>query len=149
MAKGHLVSLRLTDDLLVALARAARADCCSPADLLRRALARTLAQRAKPRIPRDIGVHEAARDAADWTDLQSRLRGLGFMLRAGEGSVMLHGWPRDRPLIRAEAAGIDPAVLTLRFGAPFPGFAGSGPPEAMRPLTSDPQRRCGTIQRVA
>jgi hypothetical protein len=149
MAKDHLVSLRLTDDLLVALARAARADGCSPADLLRRALARTLAQRARPREPRDIGVRGATRDAADWTDLQSRLRGLGFMLRAQGGSVMLHAWPRDRPLIRAEAAGIDPAALALRFGAPFPGFVGSGPIDALRPPVTDLRLRGGTIQRVA
>jgi hypothetical protein len=149
MAKDHRVSLRLTDDLLVALARAARADGCSPADLLRRALARTLAQRARPRIPRDIGVREAARDARDWTDLQSRLRGLGFMLRANADAVVLHSWPCDRPLIRAEAASIDPVALTLRFGTPFPGFAGSGPADAMRPPTTGPQRRRGTMQRVA
>ncbi len=117
--------MRLPDDLLASLTEAARAEGCSPADILRGALVRALAARAIPRIPRDIGVRDAVRSATGWTDLQSRLRGLGFMLRAGGGSVMLHGWPRDRPLIRAEAAGIDPAALALRFGAPFPGFAGT------------------------
>jgi hypothetical protein len=125
MPGDHLVTMRLPDDLLASLTEAARADGCSPADILRGALAATLAARAKAVVPRDVGVRQAVRDATGWTDLQSRLRGLGFMLRADGGSVMLHGWPRDRPLIRAEAAGIDPAALTLRFGAPFPGFAGT------------------------
>jgi hypothetical protein len=124
MPRDQLVTMRLPDDLLRLLTEAARADGCSPADILRGALVRTLAAREKARLPRDFGVRDAVRNATGWTDLQSRLRGLGFMLRADGGSVMLHGWPRDRPLIRAEAAGIDPAALTLRFGTPFPGFAG-------------------------
>jgi hypothetical protein len=147
MPGDHLVTMRLPDDLLVSLTEAARADGCSPADILRGALAATLAARAKSATPRDVGVRQAVRDATGWTDLQSRLRRLGFMLRADGGSVVLHGWPQDRPLIRAEAAGIDPVALTLRFGAPFPGFAGTkiaeDPP---RPRTAD---RPATLMRVA
>ncbi len=149
MAKDILVSLRLKDDLLVALARAARADSCSPAEFMRRALNQVLVGRVPPRKPRDIGVRDAARDATGWTDLQSRLRALGFMLRAQHGAVVLHGWPRDRPLIRAEAAGIDCAALTLRFGAPFPGFAGSAPDDAVRPRAARPEGPGGAIKRVA
>lgn len=127
MAKDHLVSLRLPDDLLAALARAARQDGVSAADLLRQVLRQALVRRDRPRIPGDVGVRQAVRDATGWTDLQSRLRALGFMLRPSGDAVILHRWPLDHPLIRAEAAGIDPVALTLRFGAAFPGFTGREP----------------------
>ena len=139
--------MRLSDDLLASLTEAARAECCAPADIMRRALATMLGARSETLTPRDIGVRQAVRDAADWTDLQSRLRGIGFMLRAANGSVMLHGWPSDRPLIRAEAAGIDPVALTLRFAAPFPGFAGAE--TAVGPPTPRMRQRPAALMRVA
>jgi hypothetical protein len=147
MPRDQLVTMRLPDDLLASLTEAARAGGCSPADILRGALVATLAARSKAVTPRDVGVRQAVRDATGWTDLQTRLRGLGFMLRADGGSVMLHDWPRDRPLIRAEAAGIDPVALTLRFGVPFPGFAGTD-------IADDPARprmgrRPARLMRVA
>lgn len=147
MPGDRLVTMRLSDALLASLTDAARADGCSPADFLRRALTRTLAARGSAEVPRDVGVRQAVQDATGWADLQSRLRGLGFMLRTDGGAIVLHGWPRDRPLIRAEAAGIDPAALTLRFGAPFPGFL-------VAEIADDPPRprmgrRPAAVMRVA
>jgi len=59
--------------------------------------------------------------AADWLDLQSRLRRAGYVLRRDPaGDLMLHDWPLNRPLLPMADLGHGMTALTVQFHAPFP-----------------------------
>ncbi|MDP2738642.1 MAG: ribbon-helix-helix protein, CopG family [Pseudorhodobacter sp.] len=121
MKPDRLVSLRLPDDLIDALARAARAGGRSPAELVRGVLEAVFL--AEP-VPGSgfRQVHDALGAARGWLDLQVRLRAAGFVLRLSEaGELALHLWPSDRLLLPIEALGTSLPALCIRFHAPFPG----------------------------
>jgi len=126
MTVHRLVSLRLPDNVIDALDRAARAQGRSPADVVRALLDAALAgaeTRAQPTAGARLAqVHAALAAACGWLDLQSRLRGAGFVLRLSEaGSLTLNTWPADRALMPIEALGASLPALCIRFRAPFPG----------------------------
>jgi hypothetical protein len=139
MSGDHLVTMRLPDDLLASLRDAARAQGCSPADVIRQALRGVLTARKPGRGHSAADLRQAANAACGWADLQARLRALGFMLRAdgADAGIRLHSWPIDRPLMAAATAGLDVTDLTLRFGGGFPGIVRSDP-RAAQPPTRGP-----------
>ncbi len=151
MSQDRRVSFVLADAVLAELVLAAGAAGCAPADLVRSAVVASLGRRVRPdwrtAVPGDLS--QVASGAAGWVDLQSRLRRMGFVLRAcgatgwrGECGIDLHSWPSDRRLMEAGAAGLSLHALTLRFRAPFPGFVGrnaatgSGPGTAATPAAA-------------
>ena len=126
MTQHRLVSLRLPDNVIDALDRAARAQGRSAADVVRALLEHALAgaeARAQPATgARFAQVRAALAAARGWLDLQTRLRLAGFVLRLSEaGSLTLNSWPADRPLMPIEALGVSLPALCIRFRAPFPG----------------------------
>jgi hypothetical protein len=124
MSPDRRVSFLIPTGALDALCAAARQAGRTPADLLRDAVVAALG-RSQARPAAAQGVADALRAATGWVDLQTRLRAAGLVLRAAAGhSIALHDWPSDRFIMPGPAAGIDPDALTLRFRAPFPGFAG-------------------------
>jgi len=83
------------------------------------------------------GIDAAFRAAFGWLDLQTRLRGLGYVLREGETTLELHSWPRGGRLMDLGDLGQDEITLCLRFRA---GFPGKGLPGSTAPA-ADPQAR--------
>lgn len=127
MMQDRLVTFRLSDDLIAALTSAARAAGRAPADMIREALSRTFVEEADEDGGIPAAVMTTFRAAADWVDLQTRLRRLGFVLRLdGTGKLALHGWPKERRIMPVESLGHTLATLSLRFHAPFPGGPPSG-----------------------
>lgn len=126
MNPHRLVSLRLPDNVIDALTRAARVHGRSPADLVRALLEAALAG-AEPQPPQVPGasfvlVNAALSAARGWLDLQTRLRTAGFVLRlSAAGALSLNSWPADRALMPIEALGHSLPALCIRFRAPFPG----------------------------
>ncbi|MFN6951532.1 MAG: hypothetical protein ACK4NE_02920 [Albidovulum sp.] len=121
------VTIDLPETLLLALGRAARAAGCSPSDYLRAALAAALEPRPARPVSAEGRILHAVRLAADWVDLQHRLREAGFVLRRvpGEG-LTLHTWPVERAVLPLSALGFGETDLTLRFGVGFPADAPHG-----------------------
>lgn len=134
MDTDRTVTFRLPADTLAALTEAARQRRCSPAELIRAALAGVLTGRRPPDPPSPDDLRRIAAAAVSWHDLLRQLRGRGAVLRLapdGGGDLWLHAWPSDRPLGPTSLWGIDRRGLTLRFGAPFPGVhSGTGLPVA-------------------
>ncbi len=126
MSQHRLVSLRLPDNLIDALSRAARVQEKSPAEIVRALLEAALAG-ADPESLRTLGgsyaqVHTALIVARGWLDLQTRLRKAGFVLRLSDaGTLTLNSWPTDRALMPIELLGSNLPALCIRFRAPFPG----------------------------
>lgn len=126
MTLHRLVSLRLPDNVIDALGRAARVQGRSPADVVRALLEAALAG-AEPQPAQMTGarfalVNSALAAARGWLDLQTRLRAAGFVLRLSEaGTLSLNSWPADRALMPIEALGHSLPALCIRFRAPFPG----------------------------
>ena len=112
----------LPEDVLAALGNAAEAAGCRPSDYLN-AVLRVFLTDTPPRASgQDEVVRTAIHGAADWLDLQRRLRARGYVLRrVPEGSLAVHTWPRDRAILRIEDLGYSLAGLVLKFGAAFPG----------------------------
>lgn len=134
MSKEIAVTLRLNDDLLRALGRAAARAGASPTDYLRALLAQALdSDAAAP----DQTIRLALALARDWPDLQSRLRRAGFALRRAPDSrdLLLCRWPLMQALIPLARLGVSVEGLVLRFGADLPpdgraygtGAAGAAP----------------------
>ena len=124
MQRDRLVSLRLSDDLLLALGRTARLRGMAVPDLVRALLTRGTGDSAEvlPDLPVRGPIAAEFAAAADWVDLQSRLRRHGYVLRPSvDGGLAVHDWPGDRLLVALSRLGQDEAALTLRFRAPFPG----------------------------
>jgi len=124
MQRDRLVSLRLSDDLLLALGRTARLRGMAVPDLVRAILARGTgdSHEVLPDLPVRGPIAAEFAAAGDWVDLQSRLRRHGYALRcAADGELAVHDWPGDRFLVPLSRLGQDEAALTLRFQAPFPG----------------------------
>jgi hypothetical protein len=143
MAPDRLVTLRLPDALYRAALARARAEEVPATEVIRAALAREVGGDGDR-----IGAVAAVRGAlageiaaaADWLDLQSRLRGRGFVLRRRDGALWLHTWPVERALIPLARLGPDEAALTLHFRAPFPAHA-PVPRPAPAPAAAPPWRR--------
>ncbi|HQU66840.1 MAG TPA: hypothetical protein PLI43_01445 [Albidovulum sp.] len=135
MERSISVELDLPPALLLALGRAARGAGLRPSDYVAAVLAAAIDRAGlRPLGAADI-VRQATMAAADWLDLQGRLRRAGFVLRRnGAGDLMLHDWPLNRPVLPLADLGLSFAALTLQFRAPFPGesFAGPAPPTARR-----------------
>lgn len=126
MTLHRLVSLRLSDNVIDALGRAARVQGVNPADVVRALLEAALvgAEACAVRAPgASFAQVQAALSAArGWLDLQTRLRGAGFVLRLSDaGALTLNSWPADRALMPIEALGGSLPALCIRFHAPFPG----------------------------
>ncbi len=135
MAADRTVTLRLSDSLFRAALARARAEEVPAAEVIRTALAREVGAEAGP-----VGAVAAVRGAlsaefaaaADWLDLQRRLRGRGFVLRRRDDALWLHTWPVERPLLPLARLGPGEAALTVHYRAPFPAHAplprrGDGP----------------------
>jgi hypothetical protein len=134
MTSGRSVTIRLPESLLDGAMRAARSEEVTAAEFIRAALAARLAERA--------GSNDAAAElrgalrrelcaAADWVDLQRRLRARGFVLRERGAELWLSAWPVERPLLPLAVLGSTREDLTLRFRAPFPVH---GPRAPARPV---------------
>ena len=121
MPKLLPVAIDLPVPLILALGQAARTAGQAPSDFLTLLIAEALDRcGASPPATADI-VRHAVQMAADWLDLQRRLRRAGFVLRQHEeGQLWLHDWPMNRPLLPLAALGHTLATLTLAFRAPFP-----------------------------
>lgn len=115
------VTVDLPPALILALGRAARTAGMTPTDYLSAVLAAALERTpSRPLGPADI-VRQAVLAAADWLDLQRRLRRAGYVLRRGAaGELMLHDWPLNRPVLPLADLGHSMAALVLHFHAPFP-----------------------------
>ena len=124
MSKDRVVSLKLSEDLLLGIGRAARAAGCSPQEIIRDAVAAALTESRQAELAEQVGHIRGLFDQAEgWLELQSNLRSAGFVLRAAPaGGLGLHTWPQENYLIPAEALGQSLAALSLRFRAPFPGL---------------------------
>lgn len=121
MAKDQAVELTLTDDLLLALGRAAREARVRPSDYVRAVLEIALDRDGFALPGAEDEVRIALHLATDWPDLQRRLRAQGRVLRAGEGGeLFLHSWPAERRLLPLILFGESREGLALRFGIPFP-----------------------------
>lgn len=133
MQRSIPVELDLPAALLLALGRAARDAGVRPSDYVAAVLAAAL-DRAGPCCPgaADL-VRQAVLSAADWLDLQSRLRRAGYVLRRDPaGDLILHDWPLNRPLLPMAELGLSMAALVLQFRAPFPAEVFTAP--APQPL---------------
>jgi hypothetical protein len=121
MHTGRAVTIDLPEALLLALGQAARAAGCPPSDYLRAVLRGALDRTPARLRPEEEVIRRAVNLAADWVELQHRLRGAGFVLRrAPDGALAVHSWPVERPLLPLAALGLGEADLTLRFAAGFP-----------------------------
>lgn len=116
------VAIELPPALILALGRAAHAAGMPATDYLAAVLATALDRTSmRPLGPAEI-VRQAVMTAADWLDLQYRLRRAGYVLRRDEaGNLMLHDWPFNRPLLPMADLGHCMAALVLQFQAAFPG----------------------------
>lgn len=121
MERSIPVELALPPALLLALGRAARAAGVGPSDYVAAVLAAAVDRAGHcPLAATDI-VRQAVLAAADWLDLQSRLRRAGYVLRRNPvGDLMLHDWPLNRPLLPMADLGHSMTALTVQFQAPFP-----------------------------
>jgi hypothetical protein len=119
MTRSLKIAIDLPEALLRSLGHAARAAGVSPTDYLRNTLAAAVERIDEP--TQDQVVRRSVEAAEDWLDLQQRLRGAGYVLRRAEdGSLMLHDWPLNHPLLPLAELGYSLAALTLGFRAPFP-----------------------------
>lgn len=136
-----LVSLKLPADLIAVIKGTAHTQACSPAEVIRTALAAAFLNRLAQDAPGHAELTAAAAAftaARGWLDLQTRLRASGFVLRLVQGHLVLHEWPSDRALMPVEALGQNLPQLCLRFRAAFPGAI------PFRPGASEAQPRCPT-----
>jgi hypothetical protein len=125
MPGDRSVTIRIPEALLAAVVRAARAEEMTAAEFMRAALAERLAELDLGGARDPVGlIRRALRrqfsEAADWLDLQRRLRAEGFVLREVEGELWLFTWPVERRLVRLERVGPGREDLTLLYRAPFP-----------------------------
>lgn len=145
MKQYRMVSLKLPEDLIGAVERAAHSQGCSPAEVIRAVLASAFRQTPRKDAPGPddlAAILRAFADAAGWLDLQTRLRAAGFVLRLNTaGRLALHSWPQDRFLTSAEAVGQSLARLSLRFRAPFPGALPVRQPPDQRSVIARPGHR--------
>lgn len=121
MAKDQAVELTLTDELLLALGRAAREARVRPGEYVRAVLAIALDRDGfgLPGAAEEVRI--ALHLASGWPDLQKRLRAKGRVLRSGEGDeLFLHSWPAERRIVPLTFFGDSREGLALRFGTPFP-----------------------------
>lgn len=121
----HIASPRfdLPPALREAVSIAARQQGLTPgqyvAAALRQALTGPVCRRRTGHEAEEIAAIFAG--AADWLDLQRRLRARGLVIRRGvEGELHLHSWPAGVRLLPVEALGQSAPSLCLRFRAPFP-----------------------------
>lgn len=127
MDTRRTVTIDLPETLLLALGRAARAAGCSPSDHLRTVLAAVLEEKPARPVSAEGRILQEVRLAADWVDLQHRLRAAGFVLRrVPGGELTLHTWPVERAVLPLAALGFGETDLTLRFGVGFPADAPRG-----------------------
>lgn len=138
MTQHHSVSVDLPEDVLAALGTAADAAGCRPCDYLN-AVLRVVLTDAPCRVSgQDAVIRTAIYRAADWLDLQRRLRASGHVLRRGpDGGLLVHSWPRGRAILRIEDLGYSLAGLVLKFGAAFPGDPGGARRARLAPPPSD------------
>ncbi|MCX7646368.1 MAG: hypothetical protein N2Z62_13885 [Rhodobacteraceae bacterium] len=141
MSGDRTVTIRIPAPLLAAAARAARAEEMTAGDFIRAALAERVAAASgagdavstlRRALRRDFA------EAADWPDLQRRLRAQGFVLRAVEGRVWIHTWPLERRLLPLARLGVTVEDLTLLYRAPFPADGREVPRAGARPAAAAP-----------
>ncbi|MEZ5910929.1 MAG: hypothetical protein R3D84_00855 [Paracoccaceae bacterium] len=128
MTRPRQYSVELAPALLGDLLDAAEARGQSAADFIRAAIADAVAPKPPNPAPdnpagaeRLAPLVDALACATDWFDMQSRLRGLGYVLRRDcDGRLVLCSWPLERALMPVSKLGHSAEALSLRFGAPFP-----------------------------
>lgn len=122
MARHIPVTVEFSNDMLLALGRAAQFARTTPSDYLR-AVLRTALESSPVRLREaDDVVRLAIMLASDWLDLQSRLRAANYVLRLSDKQgLRVHSWPRNQVILPIEDIGHSLAGLALRFAAPFPG----------------------------
>lgn len=131
MPKCLPVALDLPVPLILALGRAAREAGQTPSDYVVALLSAVLERTGSP--GKAEIVRQAVQVAADWLDLQHRLRRAGYVLRRDEeGELWLHDWPLNRPLVPLASLGHSLENLTLEFRAAFPAEPFQPPPRPER-----------------
>lgn len=65
--------------------------------------------------------------AANWPDLQERLKAKGVHLREAGGGLAVASWPGGARLCKASDLGASITALARRFRAPFPGDRAGSP----------------------
>lgn len=127
MTENRRINLTLPRPLLDTAARVATARRQKLGDFLQGAIQSATVQERERRIisaTRTIAADLAAEfdRAANWLDLQRRLRARGFVLRLdAAGGLYLHVWPSDRRLLPVEALDHSLESLSQHFRAVFPG----------------------------
>ena len=121
MARDMSVTLTLSEDLLLALGRAAQDMRVQPSDYVRAVVQMALDRNGFALPGDEDAVRVALHLATGWPDLQKRLRAQGRVLRAGPGGeLFVHSWPQERRLLPLALFGASREGLTLRFGTGFP-----------------------------
>ncbi|MCB2109388.1 MAG: hypothetical protein H6895_04320 [Defluviimonas sp.] len=121
MQNAITVTLDFPEEMLLRLGRAADAVGLTASSYVHASVEAMLEGRAGAPATRAETVDLAIRQAGSWLELQRRLRRAGVVLRlAGDGQLMLHDWPRNRPILPLAGLGHSLASLVLAFGAPFP-----------------------------
>ncbi len=121
MAKDMTVTLTLSEDLLLALGRAAQDARVRPGDYVTMAIRMALDRAGSAPPGAEDAVRTALCLAAGWPDLQKRLRAQCRVLRSGPGGeLFVHSWPDERRLLPLTLFGESREGLTLRFGTGFP-----------------------------
>ena len=136
MSQDRVVSVKLSEDLLLGVGSAARAAGCSPQEIIRDAVATALAENRQAELSEQVSyIRDLFDRAQGWLELQSDLRSAGFVLRsAPAGGLALHTWPQEIYLIPVEALGQSLAALSLQFRAPFPGLVRTETAETSAPV---------------
>jgi len=125
------VSFEVDQTVLQALQHVAAGEAIAVGDLLRQAVDRDLYRRnrAKKAVQPDERLVAPLRAllandlayAADWADLQMRLRAKGYVLRESGGGLILARLPEGTRVAKASDLGYSYARLMRRFNALFPG----------------------------
>lgn len=127
MTENRRINLTLPRPLLDSAARIATARRQKLGEFLQGAIQSATTQDRERRITsaaRTIAAELAAEfdGAANWLDLQRRLRSRGFVLRLDAAvGLYLHVWPSDRRLLPVEALDHSLESLSQHFRAVFPG----------------------------
>ena len=127
MTRDRSITIKMPEALLAAAFRLSREDDLTPGEFIRAAVAARVAELGDTGYRDPAGVLRRAlrrdfAEAADWLDLQRRLRAEKFVLRAGADDLWLYTWPLERRLLPLKRLGFDRDELTLVYGAPFPAF---------------------------
>lgn len=125
------VTLKLPQTLLSDASRVASAQDVTIGHLVRQLLAKEVERRLNPKTPNraDEGLLAALQallakdiaEAADWHDLDTRLRPHGYCFRPAGGGIALHKTSCGSKLCKGSELGFSYLTLLRRFGCAMPG----------------------------